>query len=139
MHVIVQTIYTGNQAASQSKGDDFLSKSYFGRAKYSMGSEPRMMWATLSCSSMWTKISALSIFVRSGSLTRLRFGIVEYLSANSPKIKILLEYNTDKIRTNLQVKIEEVSTKNVRRKGAIVRVINLNLNTPPGVPSRVGK
>ena len=50
-----------------------------------------------------------------------------------------LEYNIDNIRTNLQVKIEEVITKIVSKKRGIVRVVNLNLNALPGVPPHVGQ
>ena len=97
------------------------------------------MWAALNYPSMWTKISAFSILVRSSSLTRLKLGIAEYLSANSLKVKTFLKYNIGKIRTNLLMKTEEVSTKNASEKRGIVRIVNLNLNTPPGVPSRVGQ
>jgi len=98
-----------------------------------------MMWAALNCPSMWTKISTFSILVRSISLTRLKLGIVEYLSANSPRVKALLDYNTGKISTNLLMKTEEVSTKNANEKRGIVRIVNLNPNTPPGVSSHVGQ
>ena len=69
----------------------------------------------------------------------MRFGIVEYLSTNLPKIKTQLEHNTGKVRTNLQVSAKKVNTENVSDKEVIVRVRILNLSTPPGVPSRVGQ
>ena len=70
-------------------------------------------------------------------MTRLKLGIAEYLSVNSSKKKKSLEYNIGKIRTNLQMKTEKVSTKSVSRKRVIVIVVNLNLNTPPSVPSHI--
>ena len=70
-----------------------------------------MMWAALNCPSVWTKISAFNILVRSSSLTRLKFGIVEYLSENSPKRKTWLEYNIGKNKNQFTNETEEVNTK----------------------------
>ena len=75
-----------------------------------------MRWAALSCSSLWTKISALSMLVRSGSLTRLKFGIAEYLSAGLLEAKMLLENSTYKRKSKLQVQIERLSKENVSKK-----------------------
>ena len=75
-----------------------------------------MRWAALSCSSLWTKISALSMLVRSGSLTRLKFGIAEYLSAGLLEAKMLLENSTYKRKSKLLVQIERLSKENVSKK-----------------------
>ena len=75
-----------------------------------------MRWAALSCSSLWTKISALSMLVRSGSLTRLKFEIAEYLSAGLLEAKMLLENSTYKRKSKLQVQIERLSKENVSKK-----------------------
>ena len=75
-----------------------------------------MRWAALSCSSLWTKISALSMLVRSGSLTRLKFRIAEYLSVGLLEAKMLLENSTYKRKSKLQVQIERLSKENVSKK-----------------------
>ena len=75
-----------------------------------------MRWAALNCLSLWTKIFALSIFVKFGSLTRLKFEIAEYFSTGSSKAKTLLENSATKRKTKLQVRIERVSTGNVSKK-----------------------
>ena len=54
-------------------------------------------------------ISALSIFVRSALLTRLKFGTAECLSVKPSNTKLLLEVNTAK----LQVPLERLSEGNV--------------------------
>ena len=37
------------------------------------------------------------------------------------------------------MKIREISIEIISNEGVIVRVVNLNLNTPPSVPSCVGQ
>ena len=54
-------------------------------------------------------MSALIIFVRSGSLTRLKFGMAACLSVKPSDIKLLSEVNTAKLR----VPLERLSEKNV--------------------------
>ena len=58
----------------------------------------------------------LSMLVRSGSLTRLKFGIAEYLSAGLLEAKMLLENSTYKRKSKLQVQIERLSKENVSKK-----------------------
>lgn len=58
----------------------------------------------------------LSMLVMSGSLTRLKFGIAEYLSVGLLKAKMLLENSTYKRKSKLQVQIERLSKENVSKK-----------------------
>ena len=60
-------------------------------------------------------------------MTRLKFGIVEYLSASSFKKKKKKKKTTT--TTKLQVWIEKVSIGSVSKKKIVVRMINLDLTS----------
>ena len=54
--------------------------------------------------------------MRSGSLTRPKFGMAEYLSAKSSNTKILSENSTFKRKDKLQVQMEGLNKNNVSKK-----------------------
>ena len=61
-----------------------------------IGWYPRMTWVVHNCSSVWRKISDLRILVRSGLLTKLKLGDVNFLSAKIPKIEMLKKKKEEK-------------------------------------------